>query len=117
MAKRNRSSDDYPKLRHAGNPEDVVNELGAALGELLEQLAADRLKRARANPQTAWQSDADRARRLAKQILSSLRNRRKRRQAINLLANVAADIQFSSVVRKATEAYKQKKGTRHAREK
>jgi hypothetical protein len=115
MAKKNRSSDDHLKFRHAGKPEDVVNELGAALGELLEQLAADRLKRAGANPQTASQLDADRARRLAKQILSSLRNRRKRRQAMNLLANVAADIQFSSVVRKATEAYKQKKGTRQPR--
>jgi hypothetical protein len=115
MAKRNRSADDYPRFRHAGKPEEAVSELGAALGELLEQLAADGLKRARANSPTTPQSDADRARRLAKQILSALRNRRKRRQAINLLATVAADIQFSSVVRKATEAYKQKKGTRPGR--
>jgi hypothetical protein len=115
MPKRNRSSNDYPKFRHASKPEEVVSELGAALGELVQQLAADRLKRARANPRTGLQLEEDHARRLAKRILSTLKNRRKRRQAMNLLANVAADIQFSSVVRKTTEAYKQKKGSRHAR--
>jgi hypothetical protein len=116
MAKKNHTADGYPKLRHAGSPEEVVNELGAALGELLEQLAADRFKRAEARPQRPAEPDAAHARRLAKQLLSTLKNQRKRRQAINLLASVAADIQFSSVVRKATEAYK-KKGTRHSRAK